>query len=73
MIPVIVGKNQIFYIGSRRFVEGDIIPSALSSGIEIIRNDKIESEPEPEIEQEEPKKTYRPRTKKDLFSNGDQE
>lgn len=67
MNSIIVGKNQTFYIGGRRFVEGDVIPSSLNSGIEIIKKDKIE----PELKQEEHKRIYRPRQRKDLFGEND--
>ena len=39
-LPTIVPENKTVYIGSRKFVEGDIIPPSLKSGIEVIVNEK---------------------------------
>lgn len=52
---MIVEKGKRVYVGGRKFVEGDILPQFLDSGVEVIIN-------KPEIIQEvKPKRAYRTR------------
>lgn len=55
----IVQKGETVYIGSRKFVEGDIIP-AFVGGRTIIKPGFIVEPVEP-VEIEKPKRTYRRR------------
>lgn len=55
----IVEKGKTFYIGARKFVEGDVIPPSVNQGVEIIINrEPIIEEPE---EIKKPKRKYRSR------------
>ena len=60
---MLVPKNKTIYIGSRRFIEGDVLPPFVMLDMPVMTKKQAE-EKEKKQEEKQERKRYKPRTKR---------